>query len=138
MSEKTVEKSTTSTEPSYDTELSIYNLKKFLSDFNNVIILKFTATWCGPCQRIKTLCNDYFLQMSDNILCLNLDIDKEANIELYSALKAKKMVKGVPTLFAYNCAIKRDMNNWYIPDLSISGSDQKQVVHFFESVKKLA
>ena len=41
------------------TELSPDNLKELQKTLleNQVIIIKFGATWCGPCKKIKDLCN---------------------------------------------------------------------------------
>jgi len=118
-------------------ELTVDQLKNLLD--NNykkrhdmdVIIIKFTATWCKPCQKIKELCNELFQQTPTNILCFDIDIDK--NPKLYSAFKSKKMIKGVPTLFGFNCKRIRDMDHWYIPDISISGSNEKDIRNFFKS-----
>ena len=98
----------------------------------NIIIIKFSATWCRPCQKIKTLCYKYFMQMPESVVCFDIDIDN--NIELYAALKAKKKIRGVPTLLAFNCNKQRDINHWYIPDLSVSGSDEKNLLIFFKKI----
>jgi thiol-disulfide isomerase/thioredoxin len=115
------------------TELSVATLKDILNNTeykNKTLIIKFGATWCGPCKKIKDLCNKCFLQMSENVICFDIDIDE--NIEIFSALKTKKMVKGVPTILGYYCKNKRDQ--WYISDTSISGSDEKKVLEFFKNI----
>jgi len=120
-------------------ELTVDHLKVLLD--NNykknhdihVIIIKFTATWCKPCQKIKELCNELFGQTPDNTICFDIDIDD--NAELYTAFKSKKMIKGVPTLYGFNCKKERDMNHWYIPDISISGSNEKDIRSFFKQTK---
>ena len=116
------------------TELSIDTLKNLLNNAeyknNTIIIIKFGATWCGPCQKIKDICNKCFLEMPDNIICFDIDIDD--NIEIFSAFKTKKMVKGVPTILGYYC--KNNRYQWYISDISISGSDEKKLLDFFKNV----
>ena len=117
------------------TELSIDTLKNLLNSAenknkNNIIIVKLGATWCGPCKKIKDLCNKCFLEMPDNVICFDIDIDD--NVEIFSALKTKKMLKGVPTILGYYCKNKRDQ--WYISDTSISGSDEKKVFDFYKSI----
>ena len=117
------------------TELSIDTLKNILNNTENknnniILLIKLGATWCGPCKKIKDLCNKCFLEMPENIVCYDIDIDN--NMEIYSALKTKKMVRGVPTILGYYCKNKRDQ--WYISDTSISGSDEKIVLKFFKNV----
>ncbi len=77
------------------TELDIAKLHELLNVIdtsnkkdNGAIIMKFGATWCGPCQRIKALCHNLFAQMPENVICFDIDIDD--NMELYMAYKAKK------------------------------------------------
>ena len=116
-------------------ELLIDELKNLLNkNFvkkHNIIIIKFSATWCRPCQQIKELSNELFQKTTDNVICFDLDIDNYNNKKLYSAFKSKKMIKGVPTLFGFNCKKDRDMDYWYIPDESISGSSEKDIRRFF-------
>lgn len=101
---------------------------------NNHIIIKLGATWCGPCRSIKDLCNTLFLDMPDNVICYDIDVDN--NFELYGSLRTKKMVKGIPAIFHYNC--KLDRPNWYISDNFISGSDNQAIIQFFQKVQTLA
>lgn len=117
------------------TELSLDTLKGILDNKtyktnNTIIIIKFGASWCGPCKKITDKCNQCFLEMPDNVFCFDIDIDN--NLEIYSAFKTKKMVKGVPTILCYYCKNTRD--KWYISDTSISGSDNQKVFHFFKSI----
>ena len=94
---------------------------------NQIIIIKFTATWCAPCQRIKSECYEWFAKLPKNIICADIDIDE--HIDLYVARKSKKMVNGIPALLAYYGG-KQD--NWYIPNDSVSGADINKVNQFFE------
>ena len=116
-------------------ELTVDQLKNLLHNSfvkkHNIklLIIKFSATWCQPCQKIKELCNELFGQTPVNTICFDIDIDN--NAELYTAFKSKKMIKGVPTLFGFNCKKERDMNHWYIPDISISGSNENDIRQFF-------
>ena len=95
---------------------------------NNVMIVKFGATWCSPCKKIKSTCDNCFVHLPPNVMCADIDVDD--CIELYATLKRRKMVKGVPTLLAFYGDVKRAQ--WYIPDDSVSGGDITQVQQFFE------
>jgi len=115
------------------TELSTDELKNFqdltlASSTKSIIIIKFSAEWCGPCKKIKPLCEDNFGKMPNNVIIFDLDIDH--SLDLYATLKGKKMVRGVPCLLCYYLDVKPDY--WYIPDDSISGSDKKEVQAFFD------
>ena len=120
-------------------ELTIEQLKILLdsnftktSNMDNIII-KFTASWCGPCKKIKVLCDELFQKTSENTTCFNLDIDNNINAKLYAILKNKKMIRGVPTLFGFNCKKARDMDHWYIPDISVVGSNENEIRLFCQS-----
>ena len=43
-----------------DILVSRSDLGAILEKNNGVIIIKFTATWCGPCKKIEALVNQYF------------------------------------------------------------------------------
>jgi thioredoxin 1 len=97
---------------------------------NEVVILKFSAVWCGPCKVIKPLCEEWKknIMSTDRIYWIDIDIDE--SIELYAAFKSKRMINGVPTLFAFRGDKKREQ--WYIPDDSVSGGNIKAVADFLQ------
>lgn len=120
MEKKTMEKSII-------TSLTPEELFTLQRSFNNrVIVVKFGAEWCGPCKKIKPLWNEWISIVPSNIIIVDIDIDE--SIDLYVQLKAKKMVKGVPTILAFAGDVKRDQ--WYIPDDSVSGGNEGDVKNF--------
>jgi len=128
------------TNPIY-AELNISALKDLLTvldsskkEDNKMIIIKFGAPWCGPCQKIKTVCYQKFRNFSNSVICFDLNVDD--NLELYVAYKAKKMVPSIPTILAYVNKPNRDKESWYAPDISVIGSQQHQIDHFFKEVEK--
>ena len=107
------------------TELDVNTLKQLLYKLDDgdksqqkAIIIKFGATWCNPCKQIKELCTSLYNDLPNNILYFDIDIDD--NVELYVALKAKKMINGIPTLLAYGKRSDRNYQHWY--------ADRKSVV----------
>ena len=96
-----------------------------------LIVLKFTADWCGPCKSIKDICMQFEKTRPLSIQYYEIDIDE--SIELYMKLKKMKMLNGIPALFAYKNGTK---DYWYIPDDSQLGSDKKNVLLFFDRCLK--
>ena len=79
---------------------------------NRIIVVKIGAEWCGPCKFIKPTWNEWIQKASPNIIIADLDGDQDENIELIGNLRTKKMMKGIPVIFAYYGDIQRD--HWYI------------------------
>jgi len=109
---------------------------ELVGDNTKMIIVKFGATWCRPCQQIKSLCEKMFEEMPDNVSCFDIDIDE--SMDLYISLKKYKMANGVPCLLAYVLNPNRNANEWYIPNNSVTGGNPVHVVSFFDRCKQLA
>lgn len=75
-----------------------YNSESFsqiLKD-NNIVLVKFSATWCGPCKKLeKEMKND-----STNVLVLSVDVEDEEDFS--------KNIKTLPTVFFYKNGVKQD------------------------------
>jgi thioredoxin-like negative regulator of GroEL len=89
-----------------------------------VIVLKLGAEWCGPCKTIKSAVHGFFASSPPEVVCADIDVDQ--SFDLYSFLKSKKMVNGIPALLCY-----KKGNGTYIPDDIITGSDSQQLHQFF-------
>jgi thioredoxin 1 len=105
--------------------------KQSLLGEKELIIIKFTATWCGPCKVIQPHCLKFLANKPNSIQYYEIDIDE--SLELYMKLKKMKMVNGIPALLAYKGGIKE---YWYIPDEVHLGSDKKGLVQFFDKCIK--
>jgi thiol-disulfide isomerase/thioredoxin len=115
----------------YKFEGDRYEFLNLLDRNPGLMIFKYTAEWCKPCQSIKKEVDTHFKNISgQKVVCFEIDIDK--CFDLFAFMKTKKMIKGVPTLMAY----KMGSNN-YIPDDSISGADVNEVNKFFDRCRKL-
>ena len=68
---------------------------------DKILVIKYTAPWCGPCKTIKPMIEEYFSSLPDNVLCADLDVDDEDNMELYSVFHKKKNVKRYPSNFCF-------------------------------------
>ena len=69
-------------------------LKEFINQ-SNAFIIDVTATWCGPCKKMKPLLEEYFEHIKDKFDMVIVDADEGKDIVSY--LK----VKGFPTLISY-------------------------------------
>jgi thiol-disulfide isomerase/thioredoxin len=98
---------------------------KLLQKNPGLVIIKFGATWCGPCKRIKPVLDGFFLTSPDNVICCDIDVDE--SFDLYSYFKSKKMVNGIPVILCY-----KKGNISFIPDDSIVGADPVELDKFFK------
>lgn len=104
---------------------STSHFQELLIQNPGIIIIKFGASWCGPCKRIESLLQQYYKQMPDNVQCVVVDIDNST--EIYSFMRTKKMVSGVPAILCY---MKGNLS--YIPDELTVGADPTQLRIFFQ------
>jgi thioredoxin-like negative regulator of GroEL len=95
-----------------------------------LFIIKFGAEWCGPCKTINNDVKNVFEHMPSNVQCATIDIDKCTDV--YSFLRTKRVVNGVPVILCY---VKR--NTSHIPDDIVVGADKKQIGEFFIRCDKL-
>lgn len=89
-----------------------------------LLIIKIGATWCGPCKRIAPNVERFFASSPDNVICA--DIDADECVELYSFLKTKRIVNGIPVILCYNKG-----NVDVFPNDSITGADVNELKKFF-------
>ena len=94
-----------------------------------IIVIKLGAEWCGPCKTIKPAVHGFFASSPPEVVCADIDVDQ--CFDLYSFLKSKKMVNGIPALLCY-----KKGNGTYIPDDIITGSDPVQLHQFFQRCGK--
>ena len=116
------------------TELSPETLQTLQSQIkdNEIIIIKFTADWCAPCQGIKHICEEYNSMFNSKVHYYEIDIDD--SLELYIKLKSFKMVNGIPAILCYY-AKERDF--WYCPEDSCLGGDKIKLKEFYERCLKI-
>lgn len=82
---------------------------------NKYVIVKFTATWCGPCQRVTPFFDKCFESMPKNCHLVVVDIDEGQDIA------SSMRIKQVPTYLNF---INGDM-------MDIYSSSSEQQVHEF-------
>lgn len=97
-----------------------------------VFVFKFGAEWCAPCKAIKKYIDDVSLVLPNNNTMYIYNVDVDECFDLYAYLKQKKMVSGIPTLLAY-----KKGNSYFVPDASISGTNESDLNHFFNTCLKM-
>jgi thioredoxin 1 len=90
-----------------------------------LIVVKLGATWCGPCKRIAHIVEAFFVSSPDSVICADIDVDE--SFDLYSFLKHKQMVNGIPAILCY----KRG-NVGFAPDDMVTGADPNALDAFFK------
>ena len=104
-------------------------------------IMKFTASWCGPCQKVQPELdkildemNTKFSNSPNKFEFFHVDVDD--NFDLFAFLKSKKMVKGIPTIFLYKKTsyTANEPEHIYVPQSSISGTNVENIRALFSLV----
>jgi len=91
----------------------------------SVLILKFGANWCRPCKTIEPNIETFKNKMPENMKLIIIDVDESKDI--YSFLKSKKQINGIPVLLAYYKG-----NEIFAPNDSVTGADIGEINAFFE------
>jgi thiol-disulfide isomerase/thioredoxin len=97
-----------------------------------VFVFKFGAEWCKPCQMIKKHIDNVSLVLPANNTIFIYSVDVDECFDLYAYLKQKKMVSGIPALLAY-----KKGNSYFVPDASISGTNESDLNNFFNTCLKM-
>jgi len=106
-------------------------IKQWQTDVENgVLIVKFSAEWCGPCKKVSPLWTRYSNSCPVNVIMTEVDIDE--SLDMYMFMKKKRMLKGVPTIMSWYSSPDRDEETWYIPEDSVTGFDEKAIPDFFD------
>lgn len=102
---------------------------------NGTVIIKFTAKWCGPCQRIEPVIQNAFRQMPSTVQCYYVDVD--SGFEIFSFLKTKRVCNGsIPATLFYNKKEVFELSSYYRPDNIVFGANTEQLEHFFSETHK--
>lgn len=62
---------------------------------NKLVLVNFTAEWCGPCQMLKPVLERVKGNLGDKVKIVTVDIDKD------TVIAAQCMVQSVPTLILF-------------------------------------
>lgn len=62
---------------------------------NNLVLIDFSAEWCGPCQTLAPILNEVKQHFGEQLSIIKIDVDKN------QALARNFGIQGVPTLILY-------------------------------------
>jgi len=68
---------------------------KEITDSETPVLIDFYATWCGPCQTMIPLLDEFKKERGDDVRILKIDVDKN------QALAGKFGIRGVPHFMCY-------------------------------------
>ena len=109
-------------------EEKIITRQQFLNVISNnksILIFKFGADWCKPCRTIEPNIQTFKNNMPQHMKLIIIDVDESK--DLYSFLKSRKQVNGIPTLLAYYKG-----NESFAPNDSVIGSHIGDLNSFFD------
>ena len=111
--------------------LSRNQYQNIIANKQKPLFVKFTASWCGPCQAIAPFVNEFLMDHSvkDKIEYLEIDIDE--SLDVFAFMKKMKMLNGVPSLLFYNME-----NKTFAPTMTVSTGNKEVVKKFLNNVKQ--
>lgn len=66
-----------------------------LIDSDQLVLIDFSAEWCGPCKMLAPILKDVKHELGDSIKIVKIDVDKN------QPLANKFQVRGVPTMMLF-------------------------------------
>ncbi|MEE9572432.1 MAG: thioredoxin family protein [Candidatus Neomarinimicrobiota bacterium] len=88
---------------------------------NKFVVIKVSAKWCGPCNRISSLVEACLEELPANVTTIIVDFDVHRDVA--SALR----IKNVPTFLFYIDGM---------PDICLVGANKQKVQKFFQDVNQ--
>jgi hypothetical protein len=109
------------------------DLKDYLKNNEcELTFIKFGASWCKPCHMIaptiKTI-NEQLIKAKKIFNYIDLDVDQCS--DLYSFMRQKKMVRGIPVIMCYKKS-QYNEDTFYVPSDSVTGASITDVVNFYK------
>ncbi|HET8839681.1 MAG TPA: thioredoxin [Flavobacteriaceae bacterium] len=70
------------------------NFQKLIQT-DNLVLIDFSAEWCGPCQTLAPILKDVKSDLGDDVKIMKIDIDKN------QAIANQFSIRSVPTLILF-------------------------------------
>jgi thiol:disulfide interchange protein len=103
--------------PSMFSDLTLQQAKERADKDNKLVLVDFTATWCGPCQHMdKTTWKDAAVEdwVKKNAIAVQVDVD--AQKETAMALK----IQAMPTVIVFKPRVKEEVTR----KMGVQSSDE--------------
>lgn len=71
-----------------------------LIDRDQLTLVDFFATWCGPCQMLAPVLEEVKKELQDQISIIKIDVDKNT-APLTTQYSTQYQMRGVPTLMLF-------------------------------------
>ena len=71
---------------------------QLIENEKRVVIVDFSATWCGPCKKLAPTLDQMSLQYEKDLLILKVDADTDTQLEEGNQMSTLFKVKSLPTL----------------------------------------
>jgi len=90
-------------------------------------IVKLGAAWCAPCSRVDHPFYDFMERFRDQFCWVVIDIDE--SYEIYSFLKSKRVIHGIPAILRYDADSSSIV---HAPSDSVIGADMNALAGFLQ------
>lgn len=104
-------------------KLDRYEFTEQLERNQGMLIFKFGATWCKPCEVIRPVFHDLLKSPPDHVKIFEIDIDESS--DLYSYLSRMKQLRSIPAILIY---MKGNLS--VAPDATHVGANVTQLRQF--------
>ena len=111
--------------------MKIEEFKYLLTKDHKILIVKFGAEWCKPCQNIKPYINELLTTYKiEGLVFQQIEVNLKDD-ELYSLMKRRRLIQGIPAFCLYY-RNKYDEDLFYVPDETIIGADKVSLNSMFK------
>lgn len=111
---------------------SSLSVADFMQSSERARILKFGASWCAPCRRVKPLVEKYVDQLPSDIYFMDVDVDADG--DAYTSLKSKRIIGGLPSIVLYGPTNTNIMS----PDFVVTGTSPDDIHKLFVTAVELS
>ncbi len=91
-----------------DGPVSLDQYNKIIKD-NKVVLVDFTATWCGPCKILAPSLHELETEMSGKFVLLKVDVDRDKPVA------TEMNIAAMPTLVLYKDGVVQWRNEGLVP-----------------------